>query len=68
MSDATMMFDVEAGVLVRSNVRKIITAAAFKNPDLKWIEQKGFLSSIFSVRGPLGSVRRLRSVLRELDV
>lgn len=66
----TAKISIEAGVLVRGNVKKEIEKAAFKlGLECEVFEDKGLLDSeyIFRVKGPEENVRRLYTGVRSME-
>ena len=42
---------VEAGLLIRGRVRALLEREKFSGRAIEWIESKGFLESLFTIKG-----------------
>jgi len=58
-------FRVLAGALVRKNVRTLLDSEIFYGRDIRWMEDKGWLESVFRVRGEYNDSKAVENRLEE---
>ena len=54
-------FRFTAGILVRKHLRQMLESERFSGRNIRWIENKGWLESMFRVRGNAEDVRAVES-------
>lgn len=54
---------VVAGILIRGRVRALLEREKFAGRDIEWLESKGFLESIFTIKGDDRDVRTVYQTL-----
>ena len=64
-------FSFRAGVLLRKNIRTILKSEWFFGRNIRWMEEKGWLESLFRIRGEYFDVKavetRLDTYAKALD-
>jgi len=59
---------VEAGILIRGRVRALLEREKFSGRSIDWLEQKGFLSSLFTIKGDEEDVELVYRVLIDVGM
>ena len=49
------------GVLVRKHLRQMLESERFSGRDIRWLEDKGWIESVFRVRGNASDVKAVES-------
>lgn len=60
-------FQFVAGLFVRRGVRDMLTNEVFYGKDIKWIEYKNLLDSVFHIRGAAGDVAAVHERLKAYE-
>jgi hypothetical protein len=61
------MFDVQAGLLVRSSLRNVLEGLKFSGENIDYIENKGLLSSYFLIKGDKDIIISLKNRINEIN-
>ena len=56
-------FRYTAGVLVRKHIRTILESERFIGRNIRWMEEKGWLYSVFRIRGEYADAKAVESRL-----
>ena len=56
-------FRFAAGVLIRKNIRTILESEKFIGRNIRWMEEKGWLDSVFRIRGEYADAKAVESRL-----
>ena len=54
-------FRIIAGILVRKYLRQILEIERFSGREIRWMEDKGWIESVFRVRGKASDAKAIES-------
>lgn len=49
-------FTFTAGIFIRKKLRQMLESERFEGRDIRWMEDKGWIESVFRVRGDIKAV------------
>lgn len=58
--------EVTVGLLLRRKFRRMLTTLSNSLPTLSWTEEKGFLDSLFIIRGSLAEIEALKKIMIDI--
>lgn len=57
----------EAGFLLRRSIRNLLERLEFEGLSIQWLEQKGFISSTFIIKGSNVDIERIYDIVKQFE-